>query len=59
MLKEIEDFEYMPKKFFCNKHRETEIEFCCTINETFYCKLCLPSHRGHDDIVLAEVCKQI
>lgn len=59
MLDEVKDFVYMPKKFMCPKHKETEIEFCCQINETFYCKLCMPSHSGHDDIVLAEVCKQL
>ena len=59
MLNEIEDFQYMPKKFYCSKHTDYEIEFCCSINETFYCKQCLPSHMGHDDCVLAETCKNI
>ena len=41
---EIADFEYVPKKFYCHKHKETEIDYCCTLNEQFFCKLCLPSH---------------
>lgn len=59
MINEIEDFNYVPQKFFCKKHREQEVEFCCSLNETFYCRLCQPTHSGHDDIVLAEVCKQV
>ncbi len=55
MINEIKDFTYLPKKFFCKKHKETEVEFCCTLNETFYCKLCLPTHANHDDMILAEV----
>jgi len=58
-LDEMKDFNYVPKKFMCKKHRETEVEFCCRINETFFCKLCLPTHAGHDDLVLAEICKEI
>ena len=59
MINELKDFSYMPRKLFCKKHKETEVEFCCTLNETFYCKLCLPSHNNHGDMVLAEVSHQI
>lgn len=59
MIDELNTFNYHPKKFFCKKHKETEIDYCCMINETFYCKLCLPSHYGHEDLVLADVCHQI
>lgn len=41
------DFTFNPKKFFCKKHPNMEIEFCCEINEEFYCKKCLPDHEGH------------
>lgn len=43
----------------CKKHKETEVEYCCRLNETFFCRLCLPSHQNHDDLVLADVAKQI
>lgn len=59
LLDEIADFIYTPRRFFCPKHKDTEIEYCCKINEAFYCKLCLPLHHGHDDLVLAETCRQI
>ncbi|CDW89554.1 UNKNOWN [Stylonychia lemnae] len=59
IIDEIRDFVYVPKKFFCKKHKQTEVEYCCAINETFFCKLCLPTHQGHDDLVLSEICDQI
>lgn len=59
MINEMQEFMYTPKKLFCPKHKDTEIEFCCVINETFYCKLCIPNHLGHDDLVLADVCKSV
>ena len=58
-IDEVKDFIYQPKKFMCKKHKETEVEYCCGINETFYCKLCLPLHNGHEDAVLADICHSI
>jgi len=55
MIDELQDFMYVPRRFFCKKHKDTEIEYCCKINENFYCRLCMPAHSGHDDTVLAEV----
>ncbi len=57
VMNELNDFAYNPKKFFCQKHKDTEIEYCCKINETFYCRLCAHNHKGHDDLVLADVCQ--
>ena len=59
MLNEVSDFTYNPRQFFCQKHKDTDIEYCCKINEKFYCRLCLPAHNGHDDLVLVEICRQI
>lgn len=59
MLDELSDFMYTPRRFFCQKHKDTEIEYCCKINEKFYCRLCLPGHHGHDDTVLVDICRQI
>eukprot|EP00347_Sterkiella_histriomuscorum_P012972 403366506 len=59
MLEEIKDFQYHPKRFMCKKHKNSEVQFCCSINETFFCKLCMPQHQGHDDMVLSQVCEDI
>lgn len=59
VLDEMNHFSYNPKRFFCQRHKDTEIEYCCKINETFYCRLCVPNHKGHDDLVLADVCQQV
>ena len=34
------DFSFNPQKFFCKTHTSNEVEFCCEINNTFYCKKC-------------------
>ncbi len=59
ILDEVKAFSYNPKRFFCKNHKDTEIEYCCKINETFYCKLCAHKHKGHDDTVLADICQQV
>ena len=43
------DFAIKPKKLFCQKHPRLEIEYCSEVNGKFYCKACLPEHRGHND----------
>jgi hypothetical protein len=43
-------FGINPKKMqICKKHRSMPIEFVCNISEEFYCRMCGPSHEGHDD----------
>jgi len=59
MLDEVSDFSYNPKKYFCKKHHNLEIEYCCKINESFYCKLCVGGHVGHEDTILADISRQI
>jgi hypothetical protein len=54
MLDEVADFQLMPQKFMCQKHREEPVEFVSTLNETFFCKLCLPKFHNHDNVVLAD-----
>lgn len=49
------DFSFNPAKFYCKYHRGYEVEFCCEINNAFYCKKCQPEHREHKDRVLASI----
>jgi len=35
-----DDFTFNPTKFYCKQHTSNEVEFCCEINNTFYCKKC-------------------
>jgi len=49
------DFSFNPAKFYCKYHRGYEVEFCCEINNTFYCKKCQPEHQEHKDRVLASI----
>ena len=53
------DFAIKPKKFFCHKHPKIEIEYCCEVSGQFYCKNCMPEHRGHDDKELNSVCSKL
>jgi len=55
-IRDIQDFHYKPKKFYCKTHKSEEVEYCCVLNESFYCRLCLPRHDQHGDVVLAEAC---
>lgn len=43
------DFAINPKKFYCQKHPKNEIEFCSEVSGKFYCKRCMPEHKGHND----------
>ena len=49
------DFSFNPTKFYCKHHPTYEAEFCCEINNSFYCKKCQPDHREHRDRVLASI----
>lgn len=37
----------------CKKHRASPVEFVCAISGEFFCRLCAPSHEGHDDQSMA------
>ena len=51
------DFVFNPKKFYCQKHSGSEVEFHCAINGSFYCRKCRPSHENHtEDRVLSSIC---
>lgn len=36
------DFNFNPKKFYCLKHPNREVEYCNEISAQFYCRACLP-----------------
>lgn len=59
MLDCIQDFQFLPEKFYCRKHSDQPIEYVSTLNETFFCKLCLPNFRNHDNVVLSDKYLQV
>jgi len=58
-LDSIKDFQFQPEKFFCQRHRDEPIEYVSTLNETFFCKLCLPKFHNHDNVVLSDKYLQV
>ena len=49
------DFRFFPSRLRCTKHPSAEIEYCNSINNTFYCKQCRESFIDQDDTVLTQI----
>jgi len=66
-MRDIKNIENVNKAFgiepkraqMCKKHRDTQVEFYCEVENIFYCRRCAKEHTGHDDKCVSEIANDV